>query len=73
MDKKPKKYVSVSVDLIGQRNDKDTRDAWLNCTISNGIAGNIRFRASIEEKIYIARQLITLGNKLLASNRGGYD
>ena len=73
MDKKTKRYISVSVDLIGQRNDKDTRDAWLNCTVSNGIAENIRFRASIEEKTYIARQLITLGNKLLASNRGEYD
>jgi hypothetical protein len=61
------------VDLIGQRNDKDCRDAWLNCTVSNGIAENVRFRASIEEKTYIARQLITLGNKLLASNRGEYD
>ena len=73
MDKKPKRYLSVSVDLISQRNDKESRDAWLNCSISNGIAENIRFRASIEEKVYIARQLITLGNKLLASNRGEYD
>lgn len=73
MDNKPKRYVSVSVDLIGQRNGKDSRDAWLSCTVSNGIAENIRFRASIEEKTYIARQLITLGNKLLASNRGEYD
>ena len=73
MNKKPKRYLSVSVDLISQRNDKEYRDAWLNCSISNGIAENIRFRASIEEKVYIARQLITLGNKLLASNRGEYD
>ena len=73
MNKKPKKYLSVSVDLISQRDDKESRDAWLNCSISNGIAENIRFRASIEEKTYIARQLITLGNKLLASNRGDYD
>ena len=73
MNKKPKRYLSVSVDLISQRNDKESRDAWLNCSISNGIAENIRFRASIEEKVYIARQLITLGNKLLASNRGEYD
>ena len=73
MENKPKRYVSVSVDLISQRNDKDSRDAWLNCTVNNGIAENIRFRASIEEKTYIARQLITLGNKLLASNRGEYD
>lgn len=73
MSKQPKRYISLSVDLVGQRENKDFRDAWLNCTISNGIAKNIRFRASIEEKTYIAKQLITLGNKLLANNRGEYD
>ena len=71
--KKPKKYLSVSIESLEEGNTSDTRNAWLNCFISNGIISNVRFRASLEEKQLIARQLIILGNKLLATNRGDYD
>ena len=71
--RKPKKYLSVSIESLEEGNINDTRNAWLNCSISNGIVSNIRFRASLEEKQLIARQLIILGNKLLATSRGDYD
>lgn len=74
MERKPKKYLSVSVESLEEGQGTDIRNAWLNCTIShNGFVGNVRFRASLQEKEIIARQLINLGNKLLGTNKGNYD
>lgn len=72
--KKPKKYLTVSVESLEEGEDTDVRNAWLNCTVSpGGFVSNIRFRASLQEKELIARQLINLGNKILATGKGNYD
>lgn len=71
--KKPRKYLTVNIESLEEGSGNDTRNAWLNCSIANGIVSNIRFRASLEEKQLIAKQLIILGNKLLATSRGDYD
>lgn len=70
---KPKKYFTVAIESIEEDGRNATRNAWLNCTISNGFVSNIRFRASITDKEAIARQLINLGNKILATNKRDYE